>query len=229
MGELNINKWNDVRDITLQKRLKIGFDNLSNIWQSAKANFTDDKLTICGHPVMESWEDNYMKMLAEVATLNGGIILEVGFGLGISSSYLQKHKIKKHIIIEANQDVYEKAQEFASKAKFEVELIYGFWEANIYKLGNESIDGILFDTYPLEVKDIHCNHFDFFLEAYRLLKPKGILTYYSDEISDFSAQHLDCLKKAGFTNIQSKLCAVNPPADCQYWQSKTILAPIIIK
>jgi len=229
MGELNINKWNDIRDITFQERLKIGFDDLPNIWQSAKANFTDDKLTICGHPVMEGWENNYMEMLAEIVTLNGGIILEVGFGLGISSAYIQKYKIKKHIIIEANQDVYEKAQEFARKANSEVELIYGFWEKNIDKVENESIEGILFDTYPLEVDAVHCNHFTFFQSAYRLLKRNGILTYYSDEISEFSPEHIKCLHKAGFLKISGVLCAVNPPTDCQYWKSKTILAPIIIK
>jgi guanidinoacetate N-methyltransferase len=229
MGENNFKKWNDVRDLTFQERLKIGFNEVSKKWQSARADFTENKLTICGHPVMERWEDNYMRMLAEIATRNGGIILEVGYGLGISAFYIQNHQIKKHIIIEANQAVYEKAREFSEQSNYEIELILGFWENTIFKLKDESIDGILFDTYPLEIKEVHCNHFDFFNEAYRLLKPKGVLTYYSDEINNFSEQHVGFLKNAGFTDIQSKICRVSPPADCQYWRSNTILAPIIIK
>ncbi|MCX6744429.1 MAG: class I SAM-dependent methyltransferase [Candidatus Parcubacteria bacterium] len=227
MGE--INNFIDIRAVTYEERIKIGFDNLRGIWKSAQANFTDNTLKICGHPVMESWEDNYMGKLAEIATANGGTILEVGFGLGISASYIQKQKINKHIIIEANQEVYNKALEFASQAQSSVEIILGFWEDTINKLADESLDGILFDTYPLEVDDIHCNHFDFFKEAQRLLRSGGILTYYSDEIIDFSPRHVACLNKAGFSNIQGKICSVNPPAGCQYWQSNTILAPIIIK
>jgi guanidinoacetate N-methyltransferase len=229
MGENNFKKWNDVRDLTFQERLKIGFNEVSKKWQSAAADFTEDKLTICGHPVMERWEDNYMRMLAEIATRNGGTILEVGFGLGISAFYIQNQKIKKHIIIEANRDVYEKACEFSRKMSSEIELILGFWEDTIFRLSDESIDGILFDTYPLEIEEVHCNHFNFFDEAYRLLKPNGVLTYYSDEISDFSKGHVDLLQQSGFAKIQSKICQVAPPPDCQYWRSNTILAPIIIK
>ena len=227
MGE--INNFIDIRSVTYEERLKIGFENLREIWKSAQANFTDNTLKICGHPVMENWEKNYMAKLAEIATANGGIILEVGFGLGISASYIQKQPIKKHIIIEANEDVYNKAVEFSKKALSQTEIILGFWEETINQLPDMSLDGILFDTYPLEVDAVHCNHFTFFQSAYRLLKPNGILTYYSDEINEFSPEHIKCLQRAGFLKISGVLCAVNPPTDCQYWKSKTILAPIIIK
>lgn len=52
--------------------------------------FIDDfKLEIAGHPVRQKWEEPYMKRLAEIATMNGGRVLEVGFGMGISASYIQ--------------------------------------------------------------------------------------------------------------------------------------------
>jgi len=225
----NIFQTADARNQTLNSRLKIGFENVKKNWPQAKAVFTDNTLQICGHPVMERWEDNYMKLLADIATLNGGDVLEVGFGMGISANYIQQKTITNHIIIEANKDVYTKALEFANQSKHPVKVILGFWEEVIDDLPDASLSGILFDTYPLVPDEVHSNHFKFFEHAQRLLVPGGILTYYSDEMKEFSQQHINCLKKAGFEKISGKLCTVNPPLNCNYWQSKTIIAPIIIK
>ena len=98
-------------------------------------------------------------------------------------------------------------------------------------LASGSFDGILFDTYPLTAEEIHCNHFWFFSEAHRLLKPGGILTYYSDEESQYSAKHYSRLLEAGFKmgNISSEVFPVYLPLHCEYWQAKTILAPIVRK
>ena len=74
-------------------------------WRDAQATFTEEKLEIFGRPIMEKWEDPYMKELANIATSNGGKILEVGFGMGISARYIQEHEIEEDIIIEGNADV----------------------------------------------------------------------------------------------------------------------------
>ncbi len=219
----------DVREETYNERLNIGYDNVRNQWEEAPAYFDDSTLKICGHPVMEGWEDNYMKKLAEVATSRQGVVLEVGFGMGISAGYVQNGNIEKHIIIEANKDVFEKANGFVSQAKKPVELIFGFWEEAIKQILDGTISGILFDTYPLSEAEIHTNHFYFFDEAYRILKPGGVFTYYSDEIDSFSPGHMAALRKAGFNKISSEICQVNPPANCQYWKSNTILVPIVTK
>lgn len=222
-------KWNDSRDETFNERAKIGFTNLKETWNVATAQFTEESLTICGHPVMESWEADYMKELARIATMLGGQVLEVGYGLGLSANYIQQQPIEEHIIIEANAEVLKKAQDFAAQAPRPVKLISGFWEDATAKMPTESFSGILFDTYPLTQGQVHRNHFFFFEEAFRLLKPGGVFTYYSDEITHFSPDHLAALKKAGFRNINAKICQVDPPKDCLYWKSQTILAPIIIK
>lgn len=58
-------------------------------WVGIKADLTEERLDIDGHPVMQSWEAPYMASLAAVATRNGGRVLEVGFGLGLSAGAIQ--------------------------------------------------------------------------------------------------------------------------------------------
>jgi len=221
--------WNDFRDQTLDERLNIGFEGLKNRWPSANAVVTDKALSICGHPVMERWEEAYMKDLAEIAAGRGGKVMEVGFGLGISAAFVQQYPIDEHVIIEANHEVCLTAECFAAAAARPTKVIFGFWEDIAPDLAESSFSGILFDTYPLDAGEVHRNHFAFFRQAYRLLRSGGVLTYYSDEPAELSPQHLDCLRAAGFRDISSRLCRIDPPEDCKYWKVKTILSPIIVK
>jgi guanidinoacetate N-methyltransferase len=214
---------------TFEERSQIGFSDDVNTWRDSEAIFDEHTLRIEDHPVMEDWEDGYMKMLADVASHKGGKVLEVGYGMGISARYVQVHPIDTHVIIEANNGVYEKLLEFQSSARANVVPLLGFWQEIISDLEDESFDGILFDTYPLTKEEIHGNHFPFFHEAFRLLKPGGVFTYYSDEPTTISDFHRERLQAAGFTNIDLSICEVTPPEDCQYWIHNTIVVPIIIK
>lgn len=200
-------------------------------WKGASADFTEHDLKIFGCAVMEDWEEPYMKDLAEIACRNGGTVLELGFGMGISAKFIQQHVIDKHIIIEANATVAEKARDFAKSAPHEVEVLEGLWEEVIDQVPDGSLDGILFDTYPLTEEEVYQNHFNFFDVAYRKLKKGGIFTYYSDEITDFGKVHLRKLQSAGFVpeNIKKKLTHIKPPKDCEYWKADTILSPIVQK
>ncbi len=211
----------DIRNSTLARRLQIGFDGVRPNWSQAPAIFTNDTLQIQGHPVMERWEDGYMKQLAQIATSQGGAVLEVGFGMGISAGYIQQFPIERHLIIEANAEVAARARAFAAGRALATEVLEGFWEDRAVTIPSGSLSGILFDTYPLSAEQVHCNHFNFFETAFRLLKHGGVLTYYSDEISEFSAQHRERLLAAGFSQIDGLICPVSPPADCQYWKSQT--------
>ena len=222
--------WGDVRDATHQTRIDIGFQD-RQAWKNAPAVFDEHTLKIFGHPVMEDWETPYMKELAEIATSKGGVVLELGFGMAISANFIQKASIKKHIIIEANHEVAEKAREFAKSATHPVEVLEGLWEEVIDQVPNESVDGILFDTYPLSQLEIHKNHFGFFRSAFKKLKSGGVFTYYSDEIKEYHSVHVQRLIDAGFkkANIKGKVVPMDPPPDCQYWKADTMLAPIVIK
>jgi len=220
--------WNDVRDLTRKIRLRIGF-NTTQTWKNAPAIFDAQTLKILGHPVMEGWETPYMKVLAGIATRNSGVILEVGYGMGISGRFIQQANITKHIIIEANHDVAEKARAFANTSPNPVEILEGLWDEVIDAIPDDSLDGILFDTYPLSEDEIHTNHFKFFPTAFKKLKIGGVFTYYSDEITDFSAKHRRLLLESGFSNIGKKVVEVQPSVGCQYWKSSSIIAPVVTK
>lgn len=222
--------WGDVRDVTHKTRVDIGFKKKQD-WKQARAIFDKHTLKIHGHPVMEDWETPYMKELAKIATSKGGTILELGYGMGISSRFIQQADIEKHIIIEANHEVAKKARKFAKNASHPTEVLEGFWEEILDQVPDGSIDGILFDTYPLSELEIHKNHFGFFRAAFRELKEGGVFTYYSDEINSYTHNHLQKLVEAGFKkdNIKGKIIPMNPPSDCEYWKAKTMLAPIVVK
>jgi len=201
-------------------------------WLNYKTKYSAKELIINGFQVMQSWEDPYMKDLASVATKNGGDILELGFGMGISSGYIQKSKkLKKHFIIDCHPGVVRKAQKMFGEqiSNGRLILIQSFWEDIVSKFKENSFDGILFDTGPIDKETEFFHFFPFFKEAFRLLKKGGVFTYFSDEPLGFSKQHLDKLESSGFKKIDSRICKVNPPETCRYWKHKTILTPIITK
>ena len=182
--------------------------------------------------VMERWQTVYMRVLAEIVARNGGSILEIGYGLGLAARFVQKNgDVKNHVIIECHPDVIRKCKEIHKKEieSEKIKLYEDFWENITFQFPSESFDGILFDTYPLSEKEIRKNHFFFFDEAYRLLRKRGVLTYYSDEYERLSEEHMSKLRKAGFKNIDRKIVKVKPPKECSYWRMDTILAPVIIK
>jgi guanidinoacetate N-methyltransferase len=181
---------------------------------------------------MQDWEDGYMATLAEIIGTVGGRTLEVGYGLGLSARYLMKmDQVEEHTIIECHPDVIARAvtdlrDEFSTGR---VHLLAGFWEDVVGALASEQFDGILFDTYPLTEEEIHANHFPFFSEAHRLLRPGGVFTYYSDEATELSEMHVAKLNAVGFQDVRWVTVPVSPPADCEYWQEHSLVAPIVRK
>jgi ornithine decarboxylase len=219
---------------THDSRVAIGFPEDPSDWCRAPAIFTEDSLRILNHPVMEDWERGYMRALAQVATADGGTVLELGYGLGLSTSVIQSAPtLDRHVIIECHPDVVAKclSEWREAIASQRLQLLVGLWQEVTPLLADASFDGILFDTYPLAQEEIHQNHFSFFAEAHRLLKPGGVLTYYSDEVDSPSNEHLCQLIDAGFSldNIGGTLVDVQPPQNCEYWQANTLLLPVVRK
>jgi len=217
--------------------------NHKQVWNSEEAKYSEegDTLKIAGHPVMEKWETPYMKAIADIAASNGGEVLEVGFGMGISAGFIQKNAITRHTIIEANSGVFKKLEAFARKSTHAVRPIKGLWQDSIKLLEKNSFDGILYDTYPLSGEDLHIHHFNFLQKGYELLKKGGILSYcnltswgnlvekYSSMDEFFTKTQIPHLEKIGFSSIDYKIIEVHPTKECEYYSSNLIVAPILRK
>lgn len=218
---------------TVKSRLKLAFPSRKE-WQELPAIFTDKSLLIAGHQVMQNWESNYMKSLASVAVKNGGRILEVGYGMGISAHFIEllgHGRVTQHYIIEAHPDVAQLARKtYREEIKSgKVVVFEGFWEDVVNEFAESFFDGILFDTYPLKPEELHKNHYNFFETANRILKKGGILTYYSDESDGFSKEHKQKLLEVGFTKCSFRPCRVRPPKDCIYWNKRVLITPMVVK
>ena len=213
-------------------------------WVQTKEELDQERLDIDGHPVMQRWETPFMGELAKVVASNGGKVMEVGFGMGISASAVQKYPIAEHIILEANADVYSRLLAFKKAAPRLVTPIGpALWQNSLRKVPDNSIDGILYDTYPLVKEEQHIHQFDFIKEAFCKLKPGGILTYCNltslgvlrptfcswEEL--FEKTQLPHLLNCGFleNDLDFKVVPVVPTSDCEYYQVDTALVPICKK
>ena len=114
-------------------------------WKEKKLNHYDNRILFDDNDdlyVMGDWEEPIMKAHAEITCRNGGDILEIGFGMGISAGYIQQQDIKSHTIIELNDEIHEKAVEW-SKDKPNTKIIHGDWKT--VEL-NEKFDAIFYDA-----------------------------------------------------------------------------------
>lgn len=201
---------------------------------SSSAVYSDQELTIDHQQVMQSWESPLMERMAKIVTENCGDVLEIGFGMGISASYIQKYGCKSHTIIECNEDVINKADKWKKNYNNKITIVNGKWQDVIHDLG--LFDGILFDTYPLNEDEFNqymleditfASHF--FKTASSHLKDSGIFTYYSNEINSLSRRHQRELFKY-FNDIRVEIVDnLNPPNNCNYWWHKSMVAVKAVK
>ena len=97
--------------------------------------------------VMMDWEDSIMQASADYVCENGGDILEIGFGMGISANYIQANSINSHTIVENHPQIIEKLNIWAAD-KPNVTVIEGDWFEILLTTDKLSTyDGIFYDTY----------------------------------------------------------------------------------
>ena len=105
--------------------------------------FEEDKiLTEDDREVMMSWEAPIMEKSAEYICESKGDILEIGFGMGICSDYIQAEGVNSHTIVEIHPQIIEKLKTWAED-KDNVTIVEGDW--NSVELG--TYNGIFLDTY----------------------------------------------------------------------------------
>ncbi|HRI12790.1 MAG TPA: class I SAM-dependent methyltransferase [Verrucomicrobiota bacterium] len=223
------------------RRSKRQFPNSSEEWADAAATIGSSNggltLEVMGFQVMQEWESPLMATMAGAIASEGGVVLEVGYGLGISSRFIRSLKPKTHVIIEANHAIAARARSDLRSAILEkqVHLVEDFWEAvaasdELRVFAPSGFDGILFDTYPLSKDKLRRNHFEFFPYAHTLLAEGGRFTYFSDEDEALSETHTRLLKNyfpGG--RIETEMVHVDPWKGCEYWESRTILHVMVTK
>ena len=144
--------------------------------------FEDTKiLNEGGAEVMMDWEDDIMKKSAEFICHNKGDILEIGFGMGICSDYIQEQGVNSHTIIEIHPQIIEKLKIWASD-KSNVTIIEGDWNS-VEDLS--TYDGIFIDTYG----DENWSNFKSF--ALDKAKDGAKITYWNNNEEEYNQNLFD--------------------------------------
>jgi spermidine synthase len=128
--------------------------------------------------VMMRWETPLMQHHVDILSIEGGDILEIGFGMGISADMIMERNPASYTVVEIHPQIISLAKEWA-KDKPNVTIIEGNWLDVLGEIGKKRYDGILFDTYA----DLHQPIFASVL-VNRFIKPNGIFTYWGPDGHD---------------------------------------------
>jgi len=203
---------------------------ISGDWQRSRAHIDPSQLIIEGQQVMQDWERPLMKEMAEIATAAHGDVLEIGFGMGISSTYIQERGVASHTIVECNDDILRSLVEWRKGySKRDIRIVQGRWQDMVGGLG--LFDSVLFDAYPMSEAEFTEHVVEritfaesFFQTASGCLRPGGVFTYYTNEIDSFSRRHQRALLKY-FDSITLKVVGpLSPPLTSHYWWADSMVA-----
>ncbi|MGH7503314.1 MAG: class I SAM-dependent methyltransferase [Longimicrobiales bacterium] len=162
-----------------------------------RANLPDRATApLCDDEIMEDWQIPVMKAMARLAASSHGDVLEIGFGRGVSASFLQEAGVRSHTIVECNPSVIDRFDVWraALAAPSDICLIEGRWQDVTERF--TSYDAIFFHTYPLDEEEYadtvvrsvtFAEHF--FPVAARHLRPGGVFTYLTNEADSISRAH----------------------------------------
>ena len=157
--------------------------------------------------VMMDWEDPLMSASAAYVCQNGGNILEIGFGMGISAGYIQSHSITSHTIIENHPDIITRAEAWAS-GKSNITIITGSW----YEVKDNlpTYDGLFYDTWGDD------NMINFSTSLSTLVKQGGVATWWNNNASESNYYNIP--------NVTYTQYSVNPPSN-SYFNNTTYYLP----
>ena len=171
--------------------------------------FEDDKIvTDDGKTIMMDWETPIMEKSAEYICQSKGDILEIGFGMGICSDFIQAQGVNSHTIVELHPQVIEKLKAWAED-KDNVIIVEG--DRISVELG--TYDGIFIDTYGGE-------NWDKFKE-FALSKGKSgaRVTYWNVDLAE---------NEHGFDNISHEDVPIVPEDESHIWYDNTYHLPKVV-
>jgi len=116
------------------------------VFQESKIYFADASSPTGEKVVMMDWEDPIMYASAQYVAENGGNILEIGYGMGISANYIQSFGPKSHTIVEIHPEIASQARSWAKRGEG-ITVLEGDWfdlKKNIE--ANAPYDGIFYDA-----------------------------------------------------------------------------------
>jgi protein arginine N-methyltransferase 2 len=141
-----------IKFISAQIQLGLHYYNMAYIekelvFQESKIYFADATSPTGEKAVMMDWEDPIMYASAQYVAENGGNILEIGYGMGISANYIQSFRPTSHTVVEIHPEIASQAKKWASKVDG-VTILQGDW-FNLKKEieANAPYDGIFYDAY----------------------------------------------------------------------------------
>ncbi len=199
-------------------------------WRRLPVVLTDTELLIGGRQIMQAWERPLMEVLAREVTASHGDILEVGFGMGMAAGAIVQRGCRTYTVIEAHPEIAANARLWGQQQSIPVTILEGFWQDVAPNLPAE-FDGILFDTFPICQEDAHINPAAMIPAMQRVLRPGGILTYYSGVAYGFPNDqlrlllgHFDEVKLIKVADLKPY-----PPPACDYWNQPCMIIPVARK
>lgn len=168
--------------------------------------------------IMEDWQVPIMRAMAEVATEARGDVLEIGFGRGVASDFIQDGSPRSHTVVECNDAIVGDFHSWReARPDSDIRLIHGRWQDTVSQF--DQYDAVFFHTYPLNEEEFvdyvatsvtFAQHF--FETAAAHLREGGVFTYLTNEANSLSRQHQRLLFDY-FRSFRLSKVDVTPPTD----------------
>jgi spermidine synthase len=120
--------------------------------------------------VMHTGLSQFEEKSVEIITQNGGDILEIGFGMGISANSIISKNISSYTCVEINDYIFQNAQSW-SNGKSNVSVIQDSWE-NFLTTTTNKYDAVYCDFLNWEEYE------EFYEKSKNVLKTNGIISTY---------------------------------------------------
>lgn len=185
--------------------------------------------------IMEDWQIPIMRAMAKAVCASHGDVLEIGFGRGIASDFIQQEGVRTHTIVECNASIVQRFESWQSKHDDkEIQVVNGMWQDVIGKLGQ--FDGIFFHTYPLNEAEfveqvVQSSTFaeHFFDAAACHLNPGGCFSYLTNETNSLSRAHQRAILRRFRSFSMSVVDNLNIPHDTRdaMWGNSMIVVQVV--